>query len=189
MLVDCCTPVFALIATTETCEVPVGVVTAGGVLLLLQPSMRALVPRLSRRSGTISEILSRKVSRRRMRSRENGSKEASPSEKVGYRWNGVSSRLPIFCPMPEVSMVICVVETALEATLTVEGEKLHVAPEGRPVQKKVTPPLKPLTGATLTVMGAEELPLVTVVAPVEAVKPKVGVAPVVVALVMAPSRP
>src|SRR5215469_14928851 len=96
---------------------------------------------------------------------------------------------PIFCDMPVVSTVICVVATALDATLTLEGEKLHVAPEGRPVQKKVTLPLNPLTGATLTVMGEETLPLLTVMAPVEALKPKAGVAPAVVALEMAPRRP
>ena len=75
-------------------------------------------------------------------------------------------------------MVTCVVETALEATVTLEGEKLQVAPVGRPLQEKVTLPLKPLTGATPS-MAVPELPVVTVMAGVEALRPNVGVAPVV----------
>jgi hypothetical protein len=77
MVVDCCTPVFALMATTVIWETPAGVGTGGGVLLLLHPSMKAAEPRLSRMSGSRSEILSRTLRRRRRRNRENGSNDAN----------------------------------------------------------------------------------------------------------------
>ena len=132
MLQDCCAPVVVLCATTETCEVPLGVGVGGGVLLLLQPSIKATEAKLSTKSGAIIEIFSRRLRRRRAKSKVNGRRDASVREN-GWKCSGYVSVRPVITA-PEVATVICVTETALDATLTLVGEKLQLAPEGRPVQ-------------------------------------------------------
>ena len=80
------------------------------------------------------------------------------------------------------------VATDVEETGTEEGEKLHVAFAGKPEHARVTFPLKPFTGATLTV-GVVEPPTGTVAADADVLNPKVGAAPAVVAFVMPASNP
>ena len=68
------------------------------------------------------------------------------------------------------------------------GEKLQVAPAGRPVQARVTVPLKLFVGATLTTIWLED-PAAIVGTELDALTPKVG-APVGVGLLeMTPKSP
>src|SRR5258707_450604 len=83
------------------------------------------------------------------------------------------------CWLAAVALVVLMVRvpvvTVPAATLIVAGANEQLAPTGRPAQTMVTAPLKPLTGARLMVLVAE-LPAVTVTAPCEVLKPKVGFA-------------
>ena len=77
-------------------------------------------------------------------------------------------------------MVICVVADAPAAGVTVAGLKLHVTPAGYPEQLNLTAELKPLYGATVSVI-VPWLPESTV--------RKVGLAPRVKPGVMMMSAP
>jgi len=89
---------------------------------------------------------------------------------------------------PAVWIVTVPVATAAADTLSCDGEKLQLAPEGRLPQARLTVPLKLFTGAMLIVACVDE-PTETVAAPSDALKPKVGALPAVVVLAMPPKRP
>ena len=59
-----------------------------------------------------------------------------------------------------VEIVSCV--DVVPGNVMLAGEKLHVAPVGRPEQANVTIPLNPLAGATAIVIGLEDCPAVMV---------------------------
>jgi hypothetical protein len=83
-------------------------------------------------------------------------------------------------------MVTVVEAGAPDVTASVAGAKVQVAASGRPLQARVTLPLKLFVGTALTMSGMEE-PSATVMTEVEALKPKVGV-PVAVGLVLMEAR-
>ena len=79
-----------------------------------------------------------------------------------------------------VWMVTVLVALAAGDTESWLGEKVQVASEGRPLQLKLTLPLKLLVGAALT-MNCVEAPAATVAVCVEALRPNVA-APLAVGL-------
>ncbi len=58
---------------------------------------------------------------------------------------------PKGCAEVVVVAMVRVVVAAAPLGVTLDGAKLHVAPEGNPVQAKVTAWLKPLMGVTVSV--------------------------------------
>ena len=85
-------------------------------------------------------------------------------------------------------MVSVVVDGAEAATVSAAGEKLHVAPVGRPLHASETDPAKELVGATLMVRFAEA-PTPTVTTCEEPLTLKVGADVAVVELMMEPKSP
>src|SRR5580698_3706911 len=84
-----------------------------------------------------------------------------------------------------VCMVTVPSAGALAETASDDGEKLQVALRGRPLQARLTVPLKLLVGATLMVAGGVAFPATTVTVGLPVLKPKVA-GPLVVVLLEIP---
>src|SRR5581483_1785729 len=176
------------IAVTVMLELPVGVMTLAGPLPP-QPRARAAVVRPRIRSASELKRRRARVVRRRRRSVSSDSGKSEASARVGRCVPRCGhTALPVLVFMPMVVMVSVVVAGAEELTVSEVGVKMQAAPAGRPLQEKVTVPLKPLTGAAASVAVAE-LPAGTVAPGAEALKAKVALAPETVALLMEARRP
>jgi len=113
-----------------------------------------------------------------------GNKKAIAIPEPNRRRRSNRFTLPLFV----VRIVAVDVATELGVTETCAGENEQFAPAGIPLHARVTVPLNPFTGATLTTNCAGT-GAVTVIAPTPALNPNVGVAPVVVLFVIPPSSP
>ena len=185
MEVCCETEPAVAVMTTVDCPVGVGVIPV--VPLPVQPT---------RKLPTASEMTSAESTRSAaadllMRRRLMNISDA----------NGSSIAVIIPAPAPSrtcgdftraVAMVVWIVTvlvaTAVDETVKELGEKEHVALIGKPLHARVTVPLNPFTGATLSV-AVVEFPAVTVAAPADALKPMVGVLPATVVLAIPAKRP